>query len=198
MTSAVEVDRWIGPLETEKDYAIFYVAYRLHALNWIRGKQPDWDSQTIEDVAHTAWESLYNKLGRIEHARAYLFRTLDSKLNDERRHRSRNQSHDLQSVELPGGSNNDPAHLVALPSALQEIKADLQAILLAVYQLPEGQRDAYRLKVSQHLGSAEIGDILGCSAAAVDTRVCRARATLAAGFSTRRIESFEAAVRRKG
>ena len=198
MTGATPKDRWAGPVRTGEDFERFYVEYRLRALAWIHRKQPSWDDATCQDVAADAWAALYANVGRIERARAYLFRTLNAKITDEGRRRRAGPRPEHPPTER-ADPWADPERLAMLPAVLAQIRAELHEVLVAVHDLPETLQDAYLLRVgSQPLTSAEIAEVLECSPAAVDVRVARARAQLRGRFSAERLAHFEKIARRTG
>jgi RNA polymerase sigma factor (sigma-70 family) len=194
---SAQIDRWAGPLSSVEDYAAFYVDERSVVLRFIRGHPSarGWDDSTIHDVAHEAWAAVYNKLGRIDSARAYLYRTLRNKITDEVRHRARTApADDLEAIlDAAGASADDPLDLVAAREmALTDLHPAACEVLAALWQLPERQREAYRLRVAEHLTSAGIAERLGCTADAVNNLVNRARCALLERFGRERVTWFEA------
>jgi RNA polymerase sigma factor (sigma-70 family) len=196
MITAELTDRWAGALQTDEDFEAFYLAYRLEALRWLHGKELTWDRAVIEDVAQEAWVAIYNHLAQIEHARAYLYRTLDHKLADERHLRRRRPLGQaaLRDVTDPSA---DPEGTALLPSLLDELEVDLREVLQAIGDLSEPLQNAYRLRVTgPRLCSREVASILGCTISAVDSRVSRARAQLVHQLGKDRLTRFEQAAGR--
>lgn len=185
-------DRWAGPLCTEANFEGFYVMFRLRALAWVHRREPCWDDATCEDVTAEAWAAVYDHVGYIDHARAYLYRTLNAKISDERkRRRARPQARDDDGPEA-SDPRADPEGVAMLPAVLEEIRAELQEVHQAVQELPEKPRDAYILRVGgEPMSSAEIAEALGCSVNVVDSRVSRARTQLRSRFGADRLAQFE-------
>jgi RNA polymerase sigma-70 factor (ECF subfamily) len=182
-------------LESEDDYDRFILDYYARSMAWVRVRELTWDQGAIQDVVQEAWAAIYNRLGRVKNARAYLFRVLNSKLADERRHRIKHPSASTEELTLVA-SPDTPENIAILGDILDEIRTRLVAILRAVYELPERQRDAYRLRVTQGMSAREIGGILDCSPQAVDVLISRARSTLTRKFTQEEIQRFEDAAGR--
>jgi RNA polymerase sigma factor (sigma-70 family) len=194
--------RWDRPLRTEDDYEQFFLKERARVLAFVHDQAPGWDDATVQDVAQEAWAALYNHLGKIDNAPAYLYRTVRNKITDVRRHRARiTPEHDMNTViDAAGETADDPADIVTAReealAALVHVRREAQEVLEALWGLPERQRVAYRLRVVQDMSSVEIAEVLGCTPAAVDTLVSRARSKLIERFARDRLTRFEAGARR--
>ena len=66
--------------------------------------------------------------------------------------------------------------------ASQETESDMHRLAMAMFSLPNGQRDGAILVLVLGLTYDEAGEVLGCAAGTVKSRVNRARAWLQAGL----------------
>lgn len=65
------------------------------------------------------------------------------------------------------------------PARSAQARSDLERVMDAIRDLPDGERDALVLRASDNLAYSEIADVLGISTAAAKVRVHRARLRLA-------------------
>jgi RNA polymerase sigma factor (sigma-70 family) len=190
---------WSDGLRTPEQFDLFYRTYRLPVLAHLRYREPAWDPHVVEDVAQDVWVALYAKIGTIVQPEAYLFTALHNKIKNVRRDRRRlrpTAPDALRAQPRPPmwtARADRPEEMAELPATFEEIQADLMAVMNAVSTLPHRRRDAYLLRVLAGLSSVQAAEILNCSTNAVDSRVCRARADLAAHFTTHQVALFEAA-----
>lgn len=104
--------------------------------------------------------------------------------NLSRNHHRWRARHPNVSIETPlTADGNTPLGDVlparcGTPSDLASSHDTTRLVREAIAQLPEEQRTALLLFEYQDLGHAEIAEVLGCSAKAVETRLYRARQTL--------------------
>jgi RNA polymerase sigma factor CnrH len=194
------LDRWSGPLNTDEDFAKFYTEFRLRAIAFVHSLEPSWDSHRIADVAQDAWVAIYQRIGHIRNAKAYLFMTLSNELRDARQAAALYPvlpDEDLASLadeNCFGVPRSDqPEHVVELKETIASIRADLLDLLNAVNRLPETLRVPYRLRKIEGLSAKETAAALGCSPGAVHLNVFRARAALKKQFDASLIRRFEAA-----
>lgn len=180
----------LGPLTTDVQFEAFYREYYLESLAWVHSREPSWDPFTIEDIAQNAWASILDHLGMIEQPRAYLYKTLRSKLSDERRLRRLRATHRHAAVQED--NTVGPEDSVLLSEMVSDIGEELREVFRELQRLSDPVREAYWLRVSRvNLSGIEIGEILGCSVEAAYTRIARARAQLRQRLGSERLKRFE-------
>ena len=190
-------DRWCGPLSSLDDYDAFFADYYQATYAWVRNHCPDWDEYTARDIVQDSFAAIFNHLGYIKNARAYLFSTARSKAVDEARARRHMADEPLnENGEDLGPGSPSAEDLVLLRETLDEIREQFVAVQRALLSLPVRQRQAYELRTSHHFSSAEIGMILDCSDNAVDGLVKRARRALNETVGELCLRRYEAAVGR--
>ncbi len=106
---------------------------------------------------------------RVDTVKAYLFAIARNLYRDGVKGQSRQAPID----EVPERADRAPPADRTL-----EDRQTLSAVLKAIQQLPEPQREALVLSVDNELRYDQIGAILGCSVAAVKVRIHRARLQL--------------------
>jgi RNA polymerase sigma factor (sigma-70 family) len=188
-------DRWAGPLATEEDFEQFFVEEWAKVVAFIRCRVPWWPDATIQDAAQEAWSAVFNKLGRIREARAYLYTTVESKIADELRLRvDAVPDEDLEArLAAVGAAGDDPVDVVvARERAVREVNPAAREVLGELFALPERRRVAYSLRVGYGMSSVEIAKVLGCTPGAVDGLVHQARLSLRLRLGPDRVDWFEA------
>lgn len=190
--------RWAGPLRTEDDFEKFFAEEWAKVLAFIRLRVPFWDDAMVQDVAQEAWSAVYNKVGQIREARAYLYKTVRRKIVDELRHRvdaapDEDLDELIAAARAAAGAPDDPADLVAAREiAIKDVNPAAREVLQVLFELPERRCVAYSLRVGHGMSSAEIAQVLGCTPIAVDGLVHQARTTLRQRLGRDRVAWFEA------
>ncbi len=126
-----------------------------------------------EDLAQEVWLTVFRKVGsfRCESAfSTWLYRVAVNAHLERQRHAPR------EDIVSPEGMATEPHSSPEEHLAANERMARLRA---AVAALPETLRLALLLRVNEGLPYAAIAEVLGCTCAAVKTRIARARAMLA-------------------
>jgi RNA polymerase sigma-70 factor, ECF subfamily len=125
-----------------------------------------------EDVAAETFARVFVCRDELRAAtvKAYLFTIARNLYLDARRRERR-------LVPLPQDLPDRPDLSPAADQTADD-RARLGAVLAALRQLPEPQREALVMAVDQGLSHAEIAVVLGCSVSAVKVRIHRARARL--------------------
>ncbi len=79
----------------------------------------------------------------------------------------------------------DFAENALIQEGVQEIHQDFSRMEQIIYSLPDNQRDALLLVLAAGMTYEEAGEICGCSAGTIKSRVSRARETVVARFESR-------------
>ncbi len=138
----------------------------------------------VEDVAQEAFVRLYQKRDRYRAGAAFKpwLLTVAGNLGRNRlrwRWRRREDSIEAMDEAQPGGF--DPVDTSARPASVLAEKANLaRDVRKAVNALPENLRQAVLCVELEDLSYVEAGQVMGCSAKAVETRLYRARELLRA------------------
>ena len=142
--------------------------------------------QNEEDAADAAQDTfvrVYQNCTKFD-ARAkfstWLYAIATNRVKDHYRHRSRHPQVSLDAENEATGDDfreSVPEHNPT-PSESLEGAERVQAISKAVAELPEELRTPLILSEYEELSHAEIGEILKCTAKAVETRIYRARKLL--------------------
>jgi RNA polymerase sigma-70 factor (ECF subfamily) len=139
-------------------------------------------SSDVEDVAQEAFVRLYQKRDRYRAGAAFKpwLLTVAGNLGRNRlrwRFRRREDSIEAMDAAQPGGF--DPVDPAARPASHLAEKANLaRDVRKAVNALPDNLRQAVLCVELEDLSYAEAGQVMGCSAKAVETRLYRARELL--------------------
>ncbi|MGB4058191.1 MAG: RNA polymerase sigma factor [Alphaproteobacteria bacterium] len=128
--------------------------------------------QNAEDITQESCIRLARGLDSFRHNSAFtswLYRLVINTGKDWYRSNNRHpKSHDgLEAVETSGNS---------------ETQLHTKQVLAALYTLPEGERDALILVMSDGLSHREAGEILGCKESTISWRIHEARKKLTALF----------------
>ncbi|GHJ60071.1 RNA polymerase subunit sigma-24 [Nocardioides sp. OK12] len=130
------------------------------------------DVGTAEEVVQDAFVAVHDRWGRLRDpakALAYLRRSVVNGSRSRLRHRAVVRRHLAAQPPPPTASPADEASLVADRRA---------AVLDAMRELPERQREVLALRHYQDLSEAEIADALGISRGAVKSHASRGSARL--------------------
>lgn len=136
----------------------------------------------VEDVAQEAFVRLYQKRDRYRAGAAFKpwLLTVAGNLGRNRlrwRFRRREDSIEAMDAAQPGGF--DPVDPAARPASVLAEKSNLaRDVRNAVNALPDNLRQAVLCVELEDLSYAEAGQVMGCSAKAVETRLYRARELL--------------------
>jgi RNA polymerase sigma-70 factor (ECF subfamily) len=136
----------------------------------------------VEDVAQEAFVRLYQKRDRYRVGAAFKpwLLTVAGNLGRNRlrwRWRRREDSIEAMDEAQPGGF--DPVDSAARPASVLAEKANLaHDVRNAVNALPDNLRQAVLCVELEDLSYIEAGQVMGCSAKAVETRLYRARELL--------------------
>lgn len=136
----------------------------------------------VEDVAQEAFVRLYQKRDRYRVGAAFKpwLLTVAGNLGRNRlrwRWRRREDSIEAMDEAQPGGF--DPVDTSARPASVLAEKANIaRDVRNAVNALPDNLRQAVLCVELEDLSYAEAGQVMGCSAKAVETRLYRARELL--------------------
>lgn len=136
----------------------------------------------VEDVAQEAFVRLYQKRDRYRVGAAFKpwLLTVAGNLGRNRlrwRFRRREDSIEAMDEAQPGGF--DPVDTSARPASVLAEKANLaRDVRNAVNALPHNLRQAVLCVELEDLSYVEAGQVMGCSAKAVETRLYRAREML--------------------
>lgn len=136
----------------------------------------------VEDVAQEAFVRLYQKRDRYHVGAAFKpwLLTVAGNLGRNRlrwRFRRREDSIEAMDEAQPGGF--DPVDSAARPASVLAEKANLaRDVRNAVNALPDNLRQAVLCVELEDLSYIEAGQVMGCSAKAVETRLYRAREML--------------------
>ena len=132
-----------------------------------------------DDIAQESFVALHRNLHRYDPARAFetwLFAIVRNKIRDHHRRRAvlRWVGAEPDFSDMPAGE--------AGPDRQLEDRGDLRRVEALMAGLPEGLRTPLFLSAVEGMNLAEIGDLMGLSAKAVEVRVYRARKKLKAQF----------------
>ena len=153
--------------------------------------------QNEEDAADAAQETfirVYQNCAKFDKRAKFstwLYAIATNLVKDRYRHRSRHPQVSLEAENEATGDDfreSVPGHNPTPSESLQGAER-VQAIRKAVAELPEELRTPLILSEYEELSHAEIGEILKCTAKAVETRIYRARQQLRTGL-TRLLESM--------
>lgn len=136
------------------------------------------DHAASRDLAQETFVRLYQHRSRYRPSAAfssYLFRIARNLLSNHIRWQSRHPVEPLQAMSDQGF---DPAATGSPPDEALAEEETARTVRQAIAALPEDLREALILFTYQGLGYRQIGDILGCSEKAVETRIYRARQIL--------------------
>ena len=145
------------------------------------------NEEDASDLAQETFVKVYQSRMRFDPSQRFstwLYAIASNLVKDRYRWRSRHPQVSLDAEnDVTGDSfrNNLPAHDPTPSDGLQRAeRAD--AVRCAVAALPEELRQPLILAEYEERSHAEIGEILGCSAKAVETRIYRARQQLRASL----------------
>ncbi len=145
------------------------------------------DQDDAADLAQETFVKLYQSRARFDTSHKFspwLYAIATNLVKDRYRWRSRHPQVSLDAENGQTGSrlrDHLPAHDPTPSDCLQaDERAD--AVRRAVAALPEDLRTPLILAEYEERSHAEIGEILGCSAKAVETRIYRARQQLRASL----------------
>jgi RNA polymerase sigma-70 factor (ECF subfamily) len=137
------------------------------------------DGEEALDVTQETFVSAFAALARYDVARPFrlwLARIAINKCRDWARKRSVRRFFSFARSLDEAAQVADPA---MTPEASAADKEGVRRISKAIGQLPVSLRDVLVLRTIEGMSQAEAGQVLGISAKAVETRLYRARATLA-------------------
>jgi RNA polymerase sigma-70 factor (ECF subfamily) len=142
--------------------------------------------QNEEDAADTAQETfvrVYQNRARYDTRikfSTWLYTIATNLVKDRYRHRTRHPqvSLDAENEATGGDFRENLPEQNPTPSESLQATERAEAVRKAVEQLPEELRTPLILSEYEELSHAEIGEVLGCSAKAVETRIYRARKQL--------------------
>ena len=147
--------------------------------------------QNEDDAADLAQESfvrVYQHRARFDTKQKFstwLFAIATNLIKDRYRWRSRHPQVSLDAESDQDGSSLGETLPTANPTPTERAEADErgQAVRQAIAELPEELRTPLILAEYEEKSQAEIGEILGCTAKAVETRIYRARQHLRASLA---------------
>lgn len=135
-------------------------------------------SDQIDDIAQQVWTRVWERLTTLENPqqwRSWLYTIARNAAID---HSVANRRRASMNGRLPDGELPAPERLAPRPERWTS-DGELQRTLLdAVQALPATYREPFVLRHLNDWGYAEIGEVLGLSTDAVETRLVRARAML--------------------
>ncbi len=161
------VDRWSADDALEALYAAHWSRLVRMAVLLVR------DVGTAEEVVQDAFVAMHRRWGRLRDndlALAYLRQTVVNRSRSVLRHRVVVERH-LRSTD-PRTSTSAPSDTGALDRARRE------AVLDALGQLPDRQREVLVLRHYLELSEAEIADALGIARGSVKSHASRGAAAL--------------------
>ena len=147
--------------------------------------------QNEDDAADLAQESfvrVYQHRARFDTKQKFstwLFAIATNLIKDRYRWRSRHPQVSLDAESDQDGSSLGETLPAANPTPTERAEADErgEAVRQAIAELPEDLRTPLILAEYEEKSQAEIGEILGCTAKAVETRIYRARQQLRASLA---------------
>lgn len=159
--------------EDEQRFEALFAAHYPAVLAYVRRRVgPDRAPDVVEDVFLTAWRRLPTVPAAAE--RAWLYTTARNALGSEFRTRQRQQRLHARVAAQPPAIGADPA----------EDTVERVRIRAALATLPERDQEVLRLVAWEDLPMADVGRVLGCSAATARVRLHRARRRLAVALGT--------------
>jgi RNA polymerase sigma factor (sigma-70 family) len=146
--------------------------------------------QNEEDAADAAQETfvrVYQNRAKYDTRikfSTWLYAIATNLVKDRYRHRTRHPqiSLDAENEATGGDFRENLPEQNPTPSEFLQATERAEAVRKAVGQLPEELRTPLILSEYEELSHAEIGEVLGCSAKAVETRIYRARKQLRASL----------------
>jgi RNA polymerase sigma-70 factor, ECF subfamily len=161
------------PRRQESDEERFEQLYREHVRAIAAYLRARTDQESAVDALARTFEIAWRRLSDIpENPRAWLFGVARRVLADQRRSAGRHQALVARISETIASNTQDHAGLFDARDA----------ILAALMELPERQREALLLVVWDGLSQREAATVLGCSTSALSVRVHRARKRLRAAI----------------
>jgi RNA polymerase sigma-70 factor, ECF subfamily len=161
------------PRTQESDEERFEQLYRDHVRAIAVYLRARTDQEAALDALARTFEIAWRRLSDIpENARAWLFGVARRVLADQRRSAGRHQALVARVSETIASNTQDHASLFDARAA----------ILAALMELPEQQREALLLVAWDGLSQREAAIVLGCSSSALAVRVHRARRRLRAAI----------------
>ena len=155
------------------DVAAFDTLYRRHEMRvWRYLERNTGNRATADELMQEVWFAVARDAGRyVPSARftTWLFTIAHHRMIDSVRTRRRERSLDAEELIADPGSG-------PLAAAISTDQA--KAVLAAVSQLPEEQRDAFLLQIEGDLGVEEIAAITACSFETTKSRLRYARTKL--------------------
>lgn len=146
------------------------------------------NEEDAADAAQEAFVRVYQNRAKFhpnQRFSTWLYAIATNLVKDRYRYRTRHPQLSLESENAATGDafrENMPGD-VATPSESIEAVERAAAVRAAVTELPEELRTPLILSEYEELSHAEIGEILKCSAKAVETRIYRARKQLRIALS---------------
>jgi RNA polymerase sigma-70 factor, ECF subfamily len=160
---------------TEERFRRLFDAYHQHIYVYCRRRT---DVETARECASETFLIAWRRIDDVppdDQALRWLYgvarRVLANRFRSQRRSR--------RLISRLGGLRSDP---VPSPEVVVVRRAEDQEVLDALSWLRPRDQELLRLAVWEELPHAEIGEILGCSAHAVDQRIRRAESRLASGL----------------
>lgn len=152
----------------EERFRQMYAAYERHVYAFcLRRIDRDQAIDCTADTFVVAWRRI-SDVPDGDKALRWLYRTAHHVIGDRYRHRTRSRALvDALKANPSTGHGNEPETVVV------RREADT-AVLEALHRLRPADQEVLRLAVWEELPHAEIGELLGCTAHAVDQRVHRA------------------------
>lgn len=141
------------------------------------------NEEDAADAAQEAFVRVYQNCARFDASQKFstwLYAIATNLVKDRYRHRSRHPQVSLDAENEATGEDfrESVPEQNATPSESLQATERAEAIRKAVGQLPEELRTPLILCEYEELSHAEIGEILKCTAKAVETRIYRARQQL--------------------
>lgn len=152
--------------DTDALFEQLFREYRQPILNYVHRLVGD--GPLAEDLTQRTFVKAYRALGRLPaqaNRRAWLYRIATNTCYDHLRRRRLLKWLPLQEHDEKSLSESNPEHRITEKDAVQR----------GLAKLPPGERAALILYAVEGYSTAEIGAMLGISAGAVKTRLCRAR-----------------------
>jgi RNA polymerase sigma-70 factor, ECF subfamily len=140
------------------------------------------DEFEAADVAQAAFVRVYQYRAKFDPKQKFstwLYAIATNLVKDRFRYRSRHPQVSLD-AESPTGGDFRETLAAQSPTPGEHLQAQERAetVRRAIQELPEELRTPLILSEYEELSHAEIGDVLACSAKAVETRIYRARKQL--------------------
>jgi RNA polymerase sigma-70 factor (ECF subfamily) len=138
------------------------------------------DEQEAADVAQETFVRIYQNRAKFDPRRRFstwLYAIASNLVRDCYRHRTRHPqvSLDAENRQTGGELGEWLTDAASSPSETLQASERAEAVRKAVAALPEELRTPLILAEYEERSQAEIGEILGCTAKAVETRIYRAR-----------------------